>query len=298
MEAFYSWQLKAIANLQDILGYTFSDIFFKFLNEADTLYFYVLLIPFVWWGYKRKWGIRIFYLIILSVVFTDFFKALVHQPRPFNFIPGLGKVFVANYGFPSGAAVNATMLGILLIHYFKRWWVSILAVFYIFIMSLSRVYLGVHFITDIFGGWILGAFLALGFIKGHDKIEAFILKLPIHIAFFLSQLVAVMFFFVLGENHAYEVTAATMAIGTGLYFTERYNLYVIDPKLILERLSRISIVLLGAVIIFFLAHFTLIKHASLSWKVLAGFVSYFLAAFWFSFLANPLIKRVSDLFQK
>ena len=67
------------------------------------------------------------------------------------------------FGFVSNHATNMTIVGVLVYlflkkHYPKSWiYLSIL----VLIISYSRIYLGVHYLSDIIGGWILGIILSI-----------------------------------------------------------------------------------------------------------------------------------------
>jgi undecaprenyl-diphosphatase len=43
-----------------------------------------------------------------------------------------------------------------------RWGLVAISIGTIFMVGLSRIYLGFHFVTDVLGGWILGAGLVGG----------------------------------------------------------------------------------------------------------------------------------------
>lgn len=84
-------------------------------------------------------------------------KALVNRPRPM-----LWPRLVQDYGasFPSGHSVYAAAFAcVFIILCWRTKWraiVFVLALVWMFLMGLSRVYLGVHFPSDVLGGWALG----------------------------------------------------------------------------------------------------------------------------------------------
>src|SRR6185436_699755 len=65
-----------------------------------------------------------------------------------------------SFGFPSGHAQNAATAWIATAFYFKKRWIWTTAILLISLVGLSRVYLGVHFPTDVLGGWVIGALFA------------------------------------------------------------------------------------------------------------------------------------------
>jgi undecaprenyl-diphosphatase len=64
------------------------------------------------------------------------------------------------YSFPSNHASNAAVFATLWFILFSRFQGS-LAILCAFVIGMSRVYLGVHYPTDILGGFVWGTFLAL-----------------------------------------------------------------------------------------------------------------------------------------
>ncbi len=62
-----------------------------------------------------------------------------------------------NFGLPSGHAQNAlSVWGLLAASSSRRWAWPVVAVL-VFLIGLSRIYLGVHFPTDVLGGWLVAA---------------------------------------------------------------------------------------------------------------------------------------------
>lgn len=85
-------------------------------------------------------------------------KHAVHRPRPFVVQDAVTRVLLTDIqhycSFPSGHAANAFMVAVILSSLHKRKW----PVFYsaAFLVSLSRVYLGVHYPLDVLAGAVLG----------------------------------------------------------------------------------------------------------------------------------------------
>ena len=90
-------------------------------------------------------------------------KVLVGRPRPAS---PYAVMPVDGFSFPSGHATGASAVGLLgawmLCHWVVRRWAAqvtvwTLTVGMIGMIGFSRCYLGVHFVTDVLAGWLLGA---------------------------------------------------------------------------------------------------------------------------------------------
>jgi len=122
---------------------------------------YLLLLPVFLWCLDKRLGLRVAVLVLLSVYLNEALKALFRSPRP---DPEVVRwvVSASGWGFPSGHAQTTTVLCGFLALWFRprRWTAALWAVPPL--VSLSRLYLGVHYPQDVVGGMLIGlAVLAL-----------------------------------------------------------------------------------------------------------------------------------------
>ncbi|MER5946688.1 phosphatase PAP2 family protein [Streptomyces sp. NPDC001904] len=103
---------------------------------------------------------------LLGTLVQQALKALVDRPRPVWPDP----VDSAHYAaFPSGHAMTATVVCGLLLWLLRRrgagralWWAALaVSVVSVLGVGLTRLWLGVHWPSDVAGGWLLGAFTVL-----------------------------------------------------------------------------------------------------------------------------------------
>jgi membrane-associated phospholipid phosphatase len=111
-------------------------------------------------GYRRQWRTATVFLVTVAVSITghSVMKEAFARARP-NLVPGLDQV--DTFSFPSGHAAGAAvvlLLGALMLGGKRLQCVALLVVFAI---GLSRVALGVHWPSDVVGGWIFGGGMAL-----------------------------------------------------------------------------------------------------------------------------------------
>lgn len=118
-----------------------------------------LTLFFVWRRYYRE---AVFLAVLLGVggILNIVLKDLFQVPRP-DMAP---LVDMSSYSFPSGHAMTSFVFyGVLPIFVYRftrrvglTIFVGILAALLIFLIGFSRVYLGVHYPSDVVAGWIAG----------------------------------------------------------------------------------------------------------------------------------------------
>lgn len=134
------------------------------------LYLFILLVFF--YRVPRKEGILAALFLILLFVLCDqvsssLFKPLFERFRPTHHLDFKDIVDTVNdyrgglYGFISGHATNSFGLAVFLSLLFKHRAVTLITLFWAALNSYTRIYLGVHFVSDILAGMLAGSLLAL-----------------------------------------------------------------------------------------------------------------------------------------
>jgi membrane-associated phospholipid phosphatase len=109
----------------------------------------------------RQWRLALGLVLLVPiklVVEKDILKAVVHRERPGTTIPDavLRHVPSAGDSFPSGHAIIAFGMVVLLAPYLRRRWQLLLVIAAAVLNSLARVYLGAHNPLDVVGGALAG----------------------------------------------------------------------------------------------------------------------------------------------
>lgn len=133
-------------------------------------------------AYKKRWNQSLIVLFSISGwwILQYFIKLLIQRPRPENALI----VIPNNYSFPSGHAIMAVIFFLLLIYIFKdemktskiRIFFIILNIFAFLFIGLSRIYLNVHWMSDVLAGFVLGIIWVTFVILVLRIIKAFVWK--------------------------------------------------------------------------------------------------------------------------
>ena len=144
-----------------ILGQT-AKIISTIFNDKILLLIMVLLSAFLFWIKEAKKAIFIFFSAGFGGLILFIIKYTVQRVRP------LPEVF-SGYSFPSGHSTIVVVFFISLLFVInKKKFLSMLAIFAIIAVPVSRVVLGAHFISDVVAGLLLGS-IVVDFMKVYYK---------------------------------------------------------------------------------------------------------------------------------
>lgn len=164
--AFFGFD-NAILNYMHVLAKgagNFFTPFFKFVTFFGDkgLFFIILSLIFMLFSKTRKTGLAMLVAVGIGALFTNvIIKNLVARPRPYtldiytDFHLFVGGIIESEFSFPSGhATVSLTSITALFFGFNKKWsWIGFI---FAFLIGLSRIYLIVHYPTDVIAGFIVG----------------------------------------------------------------------------------------------------------------------------------------------
>jgi membrane-associated phospholipid phosphatase len=191
----------------------------KALSLSGTEYCFLLLIPLVYWCVDKRRGLRLGILVFLSTALNLGLKLAFAQPRPYDLDPSVAMAREHTFGLPSNHAQVSTVFWGTAAPLFRPALGLILAIALPFLVGISRIYLGVHFPSDVLAGWALGAaVLVLDRLFG-DKVERFVAGLRESFALALAAVAAIAMNF--ATNNETSASGAFFGLAAGAVYARR-----------------------------------------------------------------------------
>jgi hypothetical protein len=177
------------------------------------------------WCVDFPLGKRLLVVLLLSSYANSGLKDLFAHPRPPDLDPAVELHEAEGYGLPSGHSQAAVLAGCIIASGFRKRWLWIVAIVLMVLIGFSRIYLGVHFPTDVFAGWALGAVVLAIYLGVGARAGARLERSGLGVQLLLAVVVPL----VMLAIHPTKDTAGPMAVlagsGVGLALAGRYVPY-------------------------------------------------------------------------
>ena len=291
MDAILQWGIVFISIVQQIHGQVLDSIF-RIITFLGTDRFYLLLLPLIFWCVDLRLGARLAVILLLSVYFNFGLKDLLQQPRPFDIDPSVQLSDTQGYGLPSGHAQSSVVVWGFIATRINKTWLRMVAILLVILIGFSRIFLGVHFPTDVLAGWVVGVIILGVYLTVRPVLERKLLELSLG----MQMLVALVLPLALMAIRPTEGTIFPMAIlagtGVGLTLTRRYVSFVVIGSWWQRTLRFLT----GGSVVFALylgIRVAFSSEGSVLYLML-GYLGYGLIGMWISFGA-PLLFRLLKL---
>lgn len=136
----------------------FDAIFGLFSNFAFLTLLFIAVVSILLFTKKNKQLIKASWAFVIGFLVSHILKLIIQRTRPFSNEKELFLTKLPDYSFPSSHAVVAfAMLPILMTTYPKyRWLFAFLAA----MIAFSRYYLGLHYLSDVIFGTLIGLLIS------------------------------------------------------------------------------------------------------------------------------------------
>jgi len=150
------WGVEVIVWLQSFSTPAL-DILFALITGLGEAHVALIVAAVVIWYLGGKTGMGFVFLLLLALGVNQGLKVALAIERPFVHHPEVRvKILYTGFSFPSGHAQLASVMWGTAALRVKRTWFTWISVVIIGLVSLSRVYLGVHYPQDVLAGILLG----------------------------------------------------------------------------------------------------------------------------------------------
>jgi membrane-associated phospholipid phosphatase len=192
------------------------DLPFKGLTFLGNLEFFLIFMPLIYWCVDRRTGARLLVLFLISAYVNAVAKVIAGQPRPFQYDSRVrALVHAGGGGLPSGHTQSAVVVWGYLASQFRRRWLLIIAGFLMIGIPLSRLYLGVHFPTDLLGGYILGLILLILYLRLAIHVEAWLVQKGVVWQIAAAFLLPLVLILINPKGSVYALNACGVLLGFG-----------------------------------------------------------------------------------
>ncbi len=169
LSAIHQWGIEFIRAVQSIASPPLTE-FLKIFTDLSTYGVFALIWLVFIWCIDYKKGLYLGYLLSFGMGLLEGLKVFLQIPRPFAHFPELMLKKAADFSTPSGHSFASAMMYPAIMFYEKKTKLpNSIRYVIVFAMPLlvgfSRIYLGVHYPTDVLLGWALGAIAVIIFIK-------------------------------------------------------------------------------------------------------------------------------------
>ncbi len=173
MEAFFQLDGAVLLWLQEYIRNDFLTPIFRFITSLgdEGLIWIAIAVFLLLIRQYRKVGLMVGVSLLGSLLFNNvLLKNIVARPRPYKVIENLTILIPepGEFSFPSGHTSSSFAAGMVLYLMLPRKY-GIPAMILAFLIGISRLYIGVHYPTDVIGGMVMGVLIANAVVKVGSK---------------------------------------------------------------------------------------------------------------------------------
>ena len=219
MDALHEWGYDVILWMQQFSPEL--DATAKAITTLGAEQAFLLILPVVFWCWDKRIGARLGVLLMLSAYANLVIKDLFDQPRP-----SADRVEIlaeeTTPGFPSGHSQNSVVVFGYLAAQIGRPWAWPAAALIALAVGLSRIYLGLHFPTDVLGGWLIGIGLLALYIWAEPEVESRVRPWPWAYKLAIAVIAPLALFLIFPNEYSAQLMGVLLGLASGFLVELRW----------------------------------------------------------------------------
>lgn len=178
MEWFHQIELAWIFLIQSIGAWLAEPM--RLVSMIGNEEFFLIFMPILYWSVDSALGLRLAAVLLFSNGLNAALKLAWHSSRPYWIDPSIHAYSAEqSFGFPSGhAQFAAAIWGFISTRLnSKSGKAGLIAL--VFLIGFSRVFLGVHYVSDVLAGWAIGGLIVLAVLRLERPLGTWLSRLPL-----------------------------------------------------------------------------------------------------------------------
>lgn len=167
MQQFHDLDIQLLRGLYENRNPFFDSAFIVLTNSAAALAFGIpgiLLIYGLFRKNKLQWrnAMTVIIAVAIAAIVANIIKFSLDAPRPYEIYPFIEKLSSGGSpSFPSGHTTDAFAFAVAAGLVYSKWYILLPGLIWATLVGISRMWLGVHFPSDVIAGAVLGTLCAM-----------------------------------------------------------------------------------------------------------------------------------------
>lgn len=223
---YFEWEVALMQGLQAFAGPVLTKVmtFFTLFGEE---YFMVGLLGYLYWSHNKEWGKKVGVGFVTALTLGPMIKNVALRRRPYMDNPSIRCLIAPDQGsdlfdpaqmgfsLPSLHASDTISIFGGTAFCAKKRPFTIISIVIILLVGTSRVFMGVHYPTDVLAGWLLGAAVLFVMRRVQEKTQNYLLLAAVLGALMLPG------WFYCSSNDFYTSYGILLGVLLGFAFEEK-----------------------------------------------------------------------------
>ena len=178
LQQFHELDIQLLRGLYENRNPSFDSTFIVITDSAAALAFgipAIIMIHGLFRKNKLQWrnALTVIIAVAIAAIMANIIKFSLDTPRPYEIYPFIAKLSSGGSpSFPSGHTTDAFAFAVAAGLVYSKWYILLPGLIWATLVGISRMWLGVHYPSDVIAGAILGTACALLYFWSNKKYKS------------------------------------------------------------------------------------------------------------------------------